>query len=222
MTPATWNSQDNRPDGLSPIPDACSKHKKTCGNGGVLMGKLTLVLGGARSGKSSYAEKLALQNGGNVAFIATAQALDEEMAERIEHHRHHRPVGWKTLELPLGIGKALQAEQIKTDVIVVDCLTLLISNLVMQVSSPEGVPDDKAAAQIVEQETGELLEAIEKSQAEWIVVSNEVGMGLVPAYPLGRVYRDLLGWANQRLASHADRVIFMISGIPMILRTEEI
>ena len=186
------------------------------------MGKLTLVLGGARSGKSSYAEKLALQNGGNVAFIATAQALDVEMAARIEHHRQNRPVGWRTLELPLGIGKALQAEPILTGVIVVDCLTLLVSNLVMQVSSPEGVLDDKAAAQIVEQEIGELLEAIEKSQAEWIVVSNEVGMGLVPVYPLGRVYRDLLGWANQRLASHADRVIFMISGIPMFLRTEEI
>jgi adenosylcobinamide kinase/adenosylcobinamide-phosphate guanylyltransferase len=181
------------------------------------LGKLTLVLGGARSGKSSFAESLANKHGGSVTYVATAQALDEEMAERIARHRQDRPDGWATRELALGVGENLLSDPPHSQVILVDCLTLLVSNLLMESSAPDGEIDEDKAAALVKNEIDRLVDAVHASQAGWIVVSNEVGMGLVPPYPLGRIYRDLLGWANQRLASHADQVIFMIAGIPMRL-----
>ena len=188
------------------------------------MGKLTLILGGARSGKSSYAERLALQHGGQVLFVATAQPLDGEMAERIANHQKNRPANWQTLEIAGAVGALLQSRSqsgtLQTGVILVDCLTLLVSNLLLAVSSGTGedlTVDEEAATALVETEITRLLEAVQTIPAEWIIVSNEVGLGLVPPYPLGRVYRDLLGRANQRLASRADQVIFMIAGIPMRL-----
>ncbi len=214
------------------------------------MGRLTLILGGARSGKSTFAERLASQNEARVAYIATAQAMDDEMTQRIEAHRSQRPASWLTLEIPDGVGQALRSNPPEVDVIVLDCRTLLVSNLLLGVKARPGeqgesrsfgkdrsddenlsdsessvsaeysFDDERAALIAVEQELDELLEAIRNSPAEWIVVSNEVGMGLVPPYPLGRVYRDLLGWANQRLAGTADLVYFMIAGIPMRLNPE--
>jgi adenosylcobinamide kinase/adenosylcobinamide-phosphate guanylyltransferase len=184
------------------------------------MGKLTLILGGARSGKSSYAERLAAQQGGQILYIATAQPLDGEMVERIAIHQKNRPASWQTLEIPSAVGVTLQSRTPPADVILLDCLTLLVSNLLLAVSSgtDENLTVDEAAATAsVETEITRLLEAIQALPAEWIVVSNEVGLGLVPPYPLGRVYRDLLGRANQRLAFKADQVIFMIAGIPMRL-----
>jgi len=188
------------------------------------MGKLTLILGGARSGKSSYAERLATQHGGQVFYIATAQPLDGEMAERIANHQKKRPASWQTLEIPGAVGALLQSRMqsgtLPADVILVDCLTLLVSNLLLAVSSGVGedlTVDEEAATALVETEVAQLLEAVRSIPAEWIIVSNEVGLGLVPPYPLGRVYRDLLGRANQRLASQAEQVIFMIAGIPMHL-----
>jgi len=188
------------------------------------MGKLTLILGGARSGKSSYAERLALQHGGQVLFVATAQPLDGEMAERIANHQKNRPANWQTLEIAGAVGALLQSRSqsgtLQTGVILVDCLTLLVSNLLLAISTGTGEDltiDEEAATALVETEITRLLEAVQTIPAEWIIVSNEVGLGLVPPYPLGRVYRDLLGRANQRLASRADQVIFMIAGIPMRL-----
>jgi adenosylcobinamide kinase/adenosylcobinamide-phosphate guanylyltransferase len=188
------------------------------------MGKLTLILGGARSGKSGYAERLATERGGQVLYIATAQPLDGEMAERIANHQKHRPANWQTLEIPRELGASLLSEtrskRLQPGVILVDCLTLLVSNLLLAVSSgtdEELSADEAAATALVETEIERLLESIRAIPAEWIVVSNEVGLGLVPPYPLGRLYRDLLGRANQRLASQADQVIFMIAGMPMRL-----
>jgi len=188
------------------------------------MGKLTLILGGARSGKSSYAERLATGRGGQVLYIATAQPLDGEMAERIANHQKKRPASWQTLEIPGAVGALLQSRMqsgtLPAGVILVDCLTLLVSNLLLAVSSGAGedlTVDEEAATALVETEVTQLLEAVRATPAEWIIVSNEVGLGLVPPYPLGRVYRDLLGRANQRLASQAEQVIFMIAGIPMHL-----
>lgn len=184
------------------------------------MGKLTLILGGARSGKSSYAERLAQQHGGEVLYVATAQPLDGEMAERIDNHRKNRPVNWQTLEIPGAVGTWLISRPPQADVILVDCLTLLVSNLVMAVSSGKDedlTVDEETAAALVEAEITQMLDAVQAVPADWIIVSNEVGLGLVPPYPLGRVYRDLLGRANQRVASHSDQVIFMIAGIPMRL-----
>ena len=179
--------------------------------------RLILILGGARSGKSACAEKLALEHSGSVTYVATAQALDEEMAARIAQHQRDRPGGWQTREIPTGVGAALTADPPQTDVILVDCLTLLVSNLLMQTTDHEGEVDEKGAAGRVESEIEGLLEAIQSIPAVWIMVSNEVGLGLVPPYPLGRAYRDLLGRVNQRLAAQAEQVIFMVAGIPMRL-----
>jgi len=185
------------------------------------MGELTLILGGARSGKSTYAEQLALQRTSCVVYIATAQALDEEMKTRIALHRQKRHQSWKTLEIPFRVGELIQSDPPNADVIILDCLTLLVSNIFLKVSSdPEDMPDEKQAHELVEREITSLCQAIQKSPADWIVVSNEVGMGLVPPYPLGRIYRDLLGWANQILASMANQVYFMIAGVPMRLVPE--
>jgi adenosylcobinamide kinase/adenosylcobinamide-phosphate guanylyltransferase len=181
------------------------------------MGKLTLILGGARSGKSSFGERLAGQRGERVAYIATAQALDDEMAERITMHKNNRPAGWHTLEIPRNVGLSWTAQNVQADVALLDCITLLVTNILLETSPDVDAPDAPAASARVEAEIEQLLEAIRGSQASWIVVSNEVGMGLVPPYPSGRVYRDLLGWANQQLAAEADEVFFMLAGIPMRL-----
>jgi adenosylcobinamide kinase/adenosylcobinamide-phosphate guanylyltransferase len=179
------------------------------------MGKLTLILGGARSGKSSYAQRLAWQHTGPVIYIATAQALDAEMENRIENHRLDRPQGWITLEAPRGVAAVLQQQPVKGGVILLDCLTLLVTNLLISAAPDEDHPDETAAQQAVEGELEQLLPAIGASPADWIVVSNEVGLGLVPPYPLGRIYRDLLGRANQKLAATADEVFWMVAGIPV-------
>jgi len=179
------------------------------------MSKITLILGGARSGKSSYAQSLAEESGKSVTFIATAQTLDEEMSTRIQKHRVERPVNWETLEVPLGI--ASHTEQIKSDVVILDCITLLVSNLLMQFVKDDFV-DEKPFMLAVQKEMDELLLAIREQEQSWIIVSNEVGLGLVPPYQMGRVYRDGLGWANQSLAREADKVIFMVAGIPTVIK----
>ena len=181
------------------------------------MGRLVLILGGARSGKSSYAQSQAEETGKSVTFIATAQALDEEMSTRIRKHRAERPADWETLELPFDI--ASQVGQLKSDVVVVDCLTLLVSNLVMQYAKNDLV-DEVPFMQAVQKEVEDLIKrirALERNQ-DWFVISNEVGLGLVPPYQMGRVYRDGLGWANQQLAREADQVIFMVAGIPTVIK----
>ena len=179
------------------------------------MGRLTFILGGARSGKSTYAERLARQQSGRVLYIATAQALDEEMAGRIRQHRSQRPPNWQTLEAPSGVAAALQSlPGPQPDLVLLDCLTLLVSNLLLQACPADGEPDAQTAEVPVRAEIESLLAAIQSSPADWIVVSNEVGMGLVPPYPLGRIYRDLLGWANQQMAATADEVLLMVAGLP--------
>jgi len=179
------------------------------------MTELTFIIGGARSGKSSYAERLAAQQNGRVLYVATAQALDEEMRARIAAHQRKRPEGWQTRELSADVGRQLLAEPPQADVVLIDCLTLLVSNLVLKASPDVDHPDEPAATALVQAETDELLKAIQSSAARWLVVSNEVGQGLVPAYPAGRLYRDLLGWVNQRFAQAADEVIWMVAGIPV-------
>jgi adenosylcobinamide kinase/adenosylcobinamide-phosphate guanylyltransferase len=177
------------------------------------MGRLTLILGGARSGKSTFAQQQAAERFTNVAYIATARTLDEEMEQRVLAHRQTRPGHWDTLEIPSGIGARLKATPLQVDGVVVDCLTMLVTNLLMEIPSIEEDPTEAAAEAKVQAEVDELLEVIRDGTADWIVVSNEVGLGLVPPYPLGRVYRDLLGRANQRLAACADEVFFLVAGI---------
>lgn len=179
---------------------------------------ITLILGGARSGKSSYAQKLAEDSGKSVTFLATAQAFDEEMSARIQKHRAERPAGWETLEVPLGI--APHVKQIQSEVVVLDCLTLLISNLMMQFVKDDLV-DEAPFIQSVQNEMEALLSAIRESNQHWIIVSNEVGLGLVPPYQMGRVYRDAIGGENQSIAKEANRIIFMVAGIPMDVKASK-
>jgi adenosylcobinamide kinase/adenosylcobinamide-phosphate guanylyltransferase len=179
------------------------------------MGKLTLILGGARSGKSSYAEDLAITRGGQVAYIATAEALDEEMEYRIINHKKERPNHWKTYEIPRGVGQIFREHAAQTDLVILDCLTMLVSNHLLYASEDGQEPDEQTASSVVNIEMNDLKAVIQDCDTAWIVVSNEVGLGLVPPYPLGRLYRDLLGRVNKQLAAIADEVYLMVAGIPV-------
>lgn len=178
-----------------------------------MSGKLILILGGARSGKTQHAQNLAAQLGGRVTYVATAEGNDDEMRERIRQHRAARPAQWQTLERPLRVGDVLV--EWDADVVVLDCITLLVSNVLM--AAGDAAPAAQVEAQ-VRREIDDLLEAWRGAQFTLIVVSNEVGMGLVPPYPLGRIYRDVLGRANQQLAQAADEVSLMIAGLPLRLK----
>ena len=176
------------------------------------MGRLLLVLGGARSGKSAYAQRLAQALGGDdVLFVATAEARDEDMAQRIARHQQERPAAWRTLETPRQVGQAIALHLYDTTVVLVDCLTLLVSNTLLHC----GASDPTAAEAAVQEEVAALVQTCQTTAASCIVVSNEVGLGLVPDNPLGRLYRDLLGRANQALAARAEAVYFMVAGLPV-------
>ncbi len=180
------------------------------------MGTLTLILGGARSGKSTWAERTARAEGGDhVLFVATAQALDEEMRERIARHRTTRPSSWRTLEVHRHVGPAVRQAYNGERVIIVDCLTLLVSNIFMD------IPDDPhKAREAALEEADALIATARVLPAHTLIVSNEVGMGIVPATRLGRVYRDVLGEVNRHMAAMADNVYFLIAGIPMVVKGE--
>ena len=178
------------------------------------MGELILILGGARSGKSAHAEQLARRRGGEVLFVATATAGDDEMAWRIAAHRADRPAGWRTLEAPSGVAEVVAALNDPSGTIILDCVTLLVSNLLLAHEAAGGTAIERA----IDAEIDALLDRIGSNAATWIVVSNEVGMGLVPPYPLGRAYRDLLGRANARLAARADRAYLLVAGLPLDLK----
>jgi adenosylcobinamide kinase/adenosylcobinamide-phosphate guanylyltransferase len=169
------------------------------------VGRIIFILGGARSGKSSYATALANKSGKRVAFIATCQGLDEEMRARIASHKKLRPSSWKTFEEPLDIRKALKNAGSRFDIILIDCLTLLVSNLLLK--DIEGAAIEKEIAAIV----GEL----KKMKPDSIIVSNEVGLGIVPDNNLARNFRDIGGRVNQIVAKEADEVCFLVSGLPV-------
>lgn len=179
--------------------------------------QLILILGGARSGKSDYAQQLAERIGGQVVYAATAAAGDDEMAARIARHRAARPAGWRTVETTTSVGAALLAQAAGADVVLLDCLTLLVSNLLLVDSNGDNV-DQKAVQTRVNAELEALWTTYQTLSATFIVVSNEVGLGLVPPYPLGRVYRDVLGRANQWLAARADVVYLLVAGLPMVVK----
>lgn len=180
------------------------------------MGELILVLGGARSGKTTFAQQLGRELGGeNVLFVATAEARDDEMAARIASHRQSRPASWCTLEAPLDVAAVLAQQADAARVVLIDCLSLLVSNVILALGEE---PDAAAAQAAVMSEVEGILRVQRAATAAFIIVSNEVGLGLVPPYPLGRLYRDLLGLANQAVAAQASRVYLMVAGIPLDLR----
>jgi len=181
------------------------------------MARIVLILGGARSGKSRFAEQLAERIGGaSVLFIATAQASDLEMASRIEAHRNSRPRAWDTLETPMGVAGALAATPDQYQAVVIDCLTLLASNVIVSCEDPV---DDKMTEKRMRQETHALLASCRERQGAVIIVTNEVGEGLVPDNRLGRVFRDVLGWTNQAVAAEADAVYLMVAGLPVEVKS---
>ncbi len=155
--------------------------------------KTTLIIGGARSGKSRLALEMARAAGGEVLFVATAEAGDDEMARRIERHRRSRPPHWRTLEVTTGIGKQIGEALGQARTVVVDCITLLVNNIFEQYKAAGEAALEKA----VESEIKDLIACIDKSKANFIIVTNEVGLGIIPADPVSRLYRDLLGRANQ-------------------------
>lgn len=164
----------------------------------------TLVTGGARSGKSAYAERLAVESGQPVLFVATAEALDDDMRARIDRHRAGRPGSWQTLEEPLSVAVALRARRV-TSLVLLDCVTLLVSNLLL-------------AGRPVQPELDALVEWQRSSGATLIAVTNEVGLGVVPDNELARRYRDELGLANQALAAAADQVVLMVAALPVLIK----
>tara|TARA_B100000315_G_C14474785_1_gene540083 strand:+ start:257 stop:814 length:558 start_codon:yes stop_codon:yes gene_type:complete len=181
--------------------------------------KSILITGGARSGKSHFAQELALKSGKSVLFVATAEASDEEMRRRIEEHRRTRPADWSTLEVTTHLGNEISQKVGGAQVVIVDCITLLVSNILGQHTAQTGEPID---ASLVEKEViteiTALLEYLNRIDASFIMVTNEVGMGLVPANRMGRLYRDLLGKANQLLAQQADEVYLMVAGLPVKIK----
>jgi adenosylcobinamide kinase/adenosylcobinamide-phosphate guanylyltransferase len=166
-----------------------------------------LVLGGARSGKSAYAEELAAASDPPVLYVATASASDEEMAERIRLHQARRPAGWRTLEATTNVALRVERERPVARTLLLEDLTLLLSNLMLQ------HPADEAELLAIAD-----VEAVLALPLNLIVVSNEVGMGLVPPYPLGRQFRDALGRVNQYAAARADEVFLMVAGLPLRLK----
>ena len=177
--------------------------------------ELILITGGARSGKSAFAERLAMR-GKRVLFAATAEALDDDMARRIAAHRSSRPAEWDTLEEPRSLPEAIRRKAagaaVPYDTIIVDCLTIWVSNLLLL---HEGNAD--AEARILDA-AKKLLDVHESSDATWIVVTNEVGLGVVPPSSLGRTYRDTMGRVNSLVASRADKVYLMAAGLALDLK----
>ena len=164
-----------------------------------------LVMGGARSGKSGYAQRLAEGSGRALVYLATATTWDREMRERVARHRDERDARWRTIEEPLALAETLEREADPGSVILVDCLTLWLTNLMLG-----GHSHEDAAAR--------LIEAVPRVRGSVIFVSNEVGWGIVPDTPLGRRFRDAQGWLNQAVAACCDTVVLVAAGLPVLLK----
>ena len=172
------------------------------------MDKTFLVIGGCRSGKSRHALHLAEQVSGQKIFIATCIPHDKEMEQRVMHHQRQRDSTWKTLEAPIFLPDAIIKQGLKGNVLLVDCLTLWINNLIM---------DDRNAAKI-DNHIINLIRSLDEAECPVILVSNEVGCGIVPENKLARRFRDIAGFTNQKVADFADRVIWMVAGIPVKIK----
>ena len=169
---------------------------------------MIFITGGCRSGKSRYALDYANRHYSKKLYLATSETLDEEMARRVENHKKMRGPEWVTVEEPLEISDKIKQFGDRTEVILIDCLTLWLSNLLMNLRGDEMIMAD----------VDRLVGAMKKCPSALIIVSNEVGMGIVPADPLSRRFRDLSGFANQRIAEAAETAILMVSGIPLFLK----
>ncbi|MGD9237986.1 MAG: bifunctional adenosylcobinamide kinase/adenosylcobinamide-phosphate guanylyltransferase [Desulfobacterales bacterium] len=173
------------------------------------MNELTLVIGGCRSGKSTYALQTAEKiNGDKKVFVATCQPQDEEMAQRVARHQKERGQQWTTIEEPLRLPEVISERSQNADVMLIDCLTLWVSNLLMKTA------DEKKWDKIVSR----LIDALKTASCPLVVVSNEVGAGIVPDNRLARQYRDIIGRVNQAVAKTAGKVVWMVAGIPVVVK----
>ena len=176
------------------------------------MGDLWFVTGGARSGKSTFAESLALETGVEVVYLATMEPGDEELRDRVQRHQARRPAGWTTVEEPLRPADAV-GDALATACVLIDCVSLWVTNRLLELDDEE--PSLAAIAALeaaLDAEVDALIEAVRAREGVTIAVTNEVGAGLVPPYALGRVYRDVLGRVNQRLSRAANRAWLLVSG----------
>jgi len=188
-----------------------------------VVGSICLITGGARSGKSGFAEKLCSERGRKIGYIATAEAMDEGMIERIKRHQERRPDSWETFEIQQNIHSILLEKSSKEfDIFLLDCLTVLTTNIMLSDLSIDWdtVPRDRIndIEKTVLNQLESLIEAVEKTGHNLIVVTNEVGLGIVPENRLARVFRDIAGKANELMASRAAEVHFVVSGIPMKIK----
>lgn len=174
--------------------------------------KIILITGGARSGKSAYAQQLASATGKHILFLATAEALDEEMRHRIEAHRKSRPASWDTLEASNNVASALQDLDARYDTVLIDCITLLVTNCMGEAA------DTLQAEEQVFKEIEPLITWMQKKDSTYILVTNEVGCGIVPENRLARIFGDVLGKVNQQLAKSADEVVLMAAGLPLKIK----
>ena len=177
---------------------------------GIISNKLIFIIGGARSGKSSWALHYAESNYEKLLFLATAEMIDEEMANRVRLHKESRGDRWRLFEEPLEIAKVIKNGFIETDVILIDCMTLWLNNVLFKKG------EDTAELYIKD-----FIEALKSRSNAIIIVANEVGTGVVPEHKSGRVFRDLAGILNQRIAAVADRVVYIIAGIPLNVKGNE-
>lgn len=183
-------------------------------------GKIILVTGGARSGKSTFAEKIALKENGGVAYIATAQVFDDEMRFRVDLHQKRRPANWETFEAPFAADKAIEQASKEYNTILFDCLTIYLSNIICSMSQTE-LLDEKLVNDNIMSAVDSLIKAAIKVRADGkkiIFVTNEVGAGIVPENHLARLYRDVSGLANQRIAAVANNVIAVMAGIAVDIK----
>ena len=182
------------------------------------MSNIILVTGGARSGKSSFAESLCKNQNNRIAYIATSIAFDDEMKNRVKKHQESRPKEWKTYEIYKDIYSIIDEIGEKHDTVIMDCVTLMVNNLMFTY----GIDVDKATSKELDElenyirdQIEKLLDAVKKTNLYFVIVSNEIGMGIVPANKLSRIYSDFVGRANQLIGTYSDEVYFVVSGIPM-------
>ncbi len=183
------------------------------------MGRITFILGGARSGKSRFAQEMAAglvaRTAGTVLYLATAAGEDEEMERRIARHREGRPPEWKTIEEPRRVARILEPAAGGAAILILDCLTLLVTNMLLDQGAdhPGASPPADILEQIVMKEVEDILSVCRRIGAHSLLISNEIGMAVVPPTPLGRLFRDIAGRVNQRVAREAEEVFLMIAGL---------
>lgn len=182
-----------------------------------MQGKLIFITGGVRSGKSSFAEEVTSGLGSDITYIATAQAFDNEMKHRIHLHRERRPNFWKTVEEPLDVTGVIRKIGSQTEVIMLDCLTMMVSNLMFRLPDAEADLSVENQEKIID-EIRSVAAAAKEADAHVVIVSNEVGLTLVSDNKLGRIYQEIVGRANQVVAAQADEAYLVVSGLPVTLK----